>query len=182
MGGQLTVPVIMMSGHATLETAGEATRLGALDFLEKPIALARLLGAVRSGLDQGQRLRGSRTVPMAGPGAEENSLLRTRPVPGEPEGTVHVSKAKEGYTESLSSEFAVGDIILAKVLQSHPSVKLTTAPSSLGVVSARCQVCHHLLARRTKGLECPRCGHHEQRKLAHGPAFPAPAPESANAR
>ena len=105
-----------------------------------------------------------------------------RPVPGEPEGTVHVSKAKDGYTESLSSEFAVGDIILAKVLQSHPSVKLTTAPSSLGVVSARCQVCHNLLARRAKGLECPRCGHHEQRKLAHGPAFPAPAPDGANAR
>ena len=105
-----------------------------------------------------------------------------RPVPGEPEGTVHVSKAKEGYTESLSNEFAVGDILLAKVLQSHPSVKLTTAPSSLGVVSARCQVCHNLLARRAKGLECPRCGHREQRKLAHGPAFPAPAPENANVR
>jgi DNA-binding NtrC family response regulator len=57
-GGQLTTPVIMMSGHATLETAGEATRLGALDFLEKPIALARLLGAVRTGLEYGQRARG----------------------------------------------------------------------------------------------------------------------------
>jgi len=82
-GGQLTVPVIMMSGHATLETAGEATRLGALDFLEKPIALARLLGAVRSGLDQGQRQRGPRSVPVAGAGAEENSLLRARPAPSE---------------------------------------------------------------------------------------------------
>jgi len=82
-GGQLTAPVIMMSGHATLETAGEATRLGALDFLEKPIALARLLGAVRNGLDQGQRLRGPRTAPAAGQGAEESSPLRTRPVPSE---------------------------------------------------------------------------------------------------
>jgi CheY-like chemotaxis protein len=36
--GKLTMPVIMMSGHATIDTAVEATRIGALDFLEKPIA------------------------------------------------------------------------------------------------------------------------------------------------
>jgi len=47
--GQLTMPVIMMSGHATIDTAVEATRFGALDFLEKPIALQRLLTAVKSG-------------------------------------------------------------------------------------------------------------------------------------
>ena len=83
-GGQLTAPVIMMSGHATLETAGEATRLGALDFLEKPIALARLLGAVGTGLEHGQRLRGPRNVPSGGPGGEEPPSLRTRPASGEP--------------------------------------------------------------------------------------------------
>jgi two-component system nitrogen regulation response regulator NtrX len=48
--GQLTMPVIMMSGHATIETAVEATRIGALDFLEKPIALQRLLGTVKRAL------------------------------------------------------------------------------------------------------------------------------------
>ena len=37
---KLTAPVIMMSGHATIETAVEATRIGAIDFLEKPIASA----------------------------------------------------------------------------------------------------------------------------------------------
>ena len=41
--GQLTMPVVMMSGHATIETAVEATRIGALDFLEKPVALQRLM-------------------------------------------------------------------------------------------------------------------------------------------
>jgi len=55
--GQLTMPVIMMSGHATIDTAVEATRFGALDFLEKPIALARLLAAVRNGLDRGRARR-----------------------------------------------------------------------------------------------------------------------------
>jgi DNA-binding NtrC family response regulator len=48
--GQLTMPVVMMSGHATIETAVEATRIGALDFLEKPIALQRLLGTVKRAL------------------------------------------------------------------------------------------------------------------------------------
>ena len=67
--GQLTMPVIMMSGHATIDTAVEATRYGALEFLEKPIAMARLLGAVRSGLERGRLMRslGARAVPAAPP-------------------------------------------------------------------------------------------------------------------
>ncbi|MCI4441578.1 regulatory Fis family protein [Tibeticola sediminis] len=46
----LDMPVIMMSGHATIETAVEATRIGALAFLEKPITLQKLLKAVEQGL------------------------------------------------------------------------------------------------------------------------------------
>jgi len=48
--GLLTMPVVMMSGHATIDTAVEATRIGALDFLEKPIALQRLLSTVKRAL------------------------------------------------------------------------------------------------------------------------------------
>jgi DNA-binding NtrC family response regulator len=51
--GQLTMPVIMMSGHATIDTAVEATKIGALNFLEKPIALQKLLNAVEQGLARG---------------------------------------------------------------------------------------------------------------------------------
>src|ERR1700735_2488320 len=50
--GQLTMPVIMMSGHATIDTAVEATKIGALNFLEKPIALQKLLKAVEQGLSR----------------------------------------------------------------------------------------------------------------------------------
>lgn len=49
--GQLTMPVVMMSGHATIDTAVEATRIGALNFLEKPIALQKLLKAVSKALE-----------------------------------------------------------------------------------------------------------------------------------
>jgi len=48
--GQLTMPVVMMSGHGTIDTAVQATRIGALDYLEKPIALQRLLGTVKRAL------------------------------------------------------------------------------------------------------------------------------------
>jgi DNA-binding NtrC family response regulator len=52
--GLLTMPVIMMSGHATIDTAVEATRIGALNFLEKPISLQKLLKAVQQGLTRAQ--------------------------------------------------------------------------------------------------------------------------------
>jgi DNA-binding NtrC family response regulator len=48
--GLLTMPVIMMSGHATIETAVNATRIGATAFLEKPITLQKLLKSVEQGL------------------------------------------------------------------------------------------------------------------------------------
>ena len=50
--GLLTMPVIMMSGHATIDTAVEATRIGAQSFLEKPITLQKLLKAVDQALSR----------------------------------------------------------------------------------------------------------------------------------
>ena len=57
MAGTLTMPVIMMSGHATIDTVVEATRIGAFSFLEKPITLQKLLKAVEQGL--------ARSIPSA---------------------------------------------------------------------------------------------------------------------
>lgn len=52
--GQLNMPVIMMSGHATIDTAVEATRIGAQAFLEKPITMQKLLKAVEQSLTRNQ--------------------------------------------------------------------------------------------------------------------------------
>ncbi|NNF58165.1 MAG: sigma-54-dependent Fis family transcriptional regulator [Rhodothermaceae bacterium] len=49
-----TTPVVMISGHGTIETAMEARSLGAIDFLEKPFELNRLIVTVRNALDRGQ--------------------------------------------------------------------------------------------------------------------------------
>jgi DNA-binding NtrC family response regulator len=63
----LTMPVIMMSGHATIDTAVEATRIGALAFLEKPITLQKLLKAVEQGLARGslRKLTMPPSVPLS---------------------------------------------------------------------------------------------------------------------
>ncbi|MGN6653127.1 response regulator transcription factor EsaR [Trinickia sp.] len=67
--GLLTMPVIMMSGHATIDTAVEATKIGALNFLEKPIALQKLLKAVEQGL-----ARGSAAATVAGTAAVKSAM------------------------------------------------------------------------------------------------------------
>jgi DNA-binding NtrC family response regulator len=54
--GLLTMPVVMMSGHGTIDTAVEATRIGAFDFLEKPIALQKLLKTVATALKHSEQL------------------------------------------------------------------------------------------------------------------------------
>ncbi|WP_137937760.1 sigma-54 dependent transcriptional regulator [Chitinivorax sp. B] len=57
--GQLTMPVVMMSGHGTIETAVEATRIGAIDYLEKPIGLQKLLTTVSRAIKTGVGHTGS---------------------------------------------------------------------------------------------------------------------------
>ena len=72
--GQLTMPVVMMSGHATIDTAVEATRIGALNFLEKPIALQKLLKTVTKALESSPKFvepaeeRVAQLAPAATPG------------------------------------------------------------------------------------------------------------------
>lgn len=63
--GLLTMPVIMMSGHATIDTAVEATKIGAMAFLEKPITLQKLLKAVEQGLVKSAGRKPLATTPAA---------------------------------------------------------------------------------------------------------------------
>jgi DNA-binding NtrC family response regulator len=72
--GALTMPVIMMSGHATIDTAVEATRIGALAFLEKPITLQKLLKAVEQGLTRGA-VRKPLPTAMAQPALQAPDVL-----------------------------------------------------------------------------------------------------------
>jgi DNA-binding NtrC family response regulator len=80
--GQLTMPVIMMSGHATIDTAVEATKIGALNFLEKPIALQKLLKAVEQGLARGNAAPLSATASKAAPSPASASFIIGGTLPG----------------------------------------------------------------------------------------------------
>ena len=53
--GDLDCPVVIMSGHGTVDTAVEATRLGAFDFVEKPLSIAKLLRTVERAIDSGKK-------------------------------------------------------------------------------------------------------------------------------
>lgn len=86
--GQLTMPVVMMSGHATIDTAVEATRIGALNFLEKPIALQKLLKTVNKALEsapkQMQIEEAAAVLPSSRPAVELKAAATTvAPPPGE---------------------------------------------------------------------------------------------------
>ncbi len=89
--GPLDASVVMMSGHGSIETAVEATRLGAWDFIEKPIALAKLLLTVQRALEAGRLSR-------------QNESLRqqlTRPV--EPIGQSAVMQTLRSQVDRLAA-------------------------------------------------------------------------------
>jgi DNA-binding NtrC family response regulator len=114
--GLLTMPVIMMSGHATIDTAVEATRIGALNFLEKPIALQKLLKAVQQGLTRAQEVvRAPAMAPrpiMATPAEEHAPPLSSSSAPmfsmpsqplqmGARVGAIANGEPQQGYTLSF---------------------------------------------------------------------------------
>jgi DNA-binding NtrC family response regulator len=74
-GGLLTMPVIMMSGHATIDTAVEATKIGALAFLEKPVTLQKLLSAVDDALKKDE------PPPVASAPMKLQAAITAAPVP-----------------------------------------------------------------------------------------------------
>jgi two-component system, NtrC family, nitrogen regulation response regulator NtrX len=76
--GQLTMPVVMMSGHGTIDTAVEATRIGAYAFLEKPIALQKLLSTVGTALRQGTLKSNAPAVPATIGKSRAVEQLRTQ--------------------------------------------------------------------------------------------------------
>jgi DNA-binding NtrC family response regulator len=81
------MPVVMMSGHATIDTAVEATRIGALNFLEKPIALQKLLKTVNKALEsapkQIQIEEAAAVLPSSRPSPELRPAAAAVPPPGE---------------------------------------------------------------------------------------------------
>ena len=78
---QLRFPVVMLSGHGTVETAVEATRLGAADFVEKPLSLAKLLRTVEKALESSRRRRQAQRIlipPLVAPVGKSRVMRQLR--------------------------------------------------------------------------------------------------------
>ncbi len=104
--GQLTMPVVMMSGHGTIESAIEATRIGAFDFLEKPISLPKLIAAV------GKALAGGRV--LAKPGLSFAHLGRAKVITELRQRLDQVSRLKVPLL--LSGETGCGFELIARMV------------------------------------------------------------------
>lgn len=106
--GLLDMPVIMMSGHATVDTAVEATRIGAVDFLEKPITLQKLLKTISSGLAR----------PVAAPGLITTTRLPEPLDPyAQPLTTVPVPELSQSLHLPEAGNSLLGGIVLDQPLR-----------------------------------------------------------------
>lgn len=106
--GRLNCPVVMISGHGTLETAVEATRLGAFDFVQKPLSLAKLLATVRNALTshvkdtQGAK-RSQTASPPQGSSPQSQLLRRTAQQAANAQAPVLITGEPGSGKESLAS-------------------------------------------------------------------------------
>ncbi|MGM0510258.1 MAG: exosome complex RNA-binding protein Csl4 [Thermoplasmatota archaeon] len=91
---------------------------------------------------------------------------RSRSVRMDMEGTLHISKVSDDYTDDLKNEYLKNDIIRAKVTQVDPSIQLTTVGKTYGVVSGYCSRCRGHMDVKGSKLYCPRCDIREDRKIS----------------
>ena len=118
---RMTAPVIMMSGHATIETAVEATRIGAIDFLEKPIALSKLLQTIEAALTRQPIRRGPTPIKPSAYALDqepETEYAELVPMPPPPE-TVPVPSGSASEPASMrdAATQALADIDVDRPLR-----------------------------------------------------------------
>jgi DNA-binding NtrC family response regulator len=105
--GQLCMPVIMMSGHGTIDTAVEATKFGATAFLEKPITLQKLLRAVEQALARPAPARSAPGLPAAVSGAAAAATLNTA---GASAGSVLAVALQDEASSGTVSSLGLADV------------------------------------------------------------------------
>ena len=92
---------------------------------------------------------------------------KDRDITGDTSGTIHISKLSSEYVQDVGREFRPGDLIRAKVIQTKPSVQLSTQEPHFGVLRALCRKCRCNMTKHGKSLKCEPCERVENRKVAH---------------
>jgi len=91
---------------------------------------------------------------------------RDREVAGVLAASLHVSKISNAYVENIRDAVRLGDIIRARVIQTEPSLQVTTAEANLGVVLALCANCRRPSVRtEADRVRCPNCERSDRRKM-----------------
>jgi len=114
-GGQLTMPVIMMSGHGTIDTAVEATKFGAMAFLEKPITMQKLLRSVEQAL--------AKPAPRTAPGTPPVHLATVTPITA-----ASSYQGSTGVATIIRSELVGGETNLHQSGQGYAGIVSSSAP------------------------------------------------------
>ncbi|HYA36770.1 MAG TPA: sigma-54 dependent transcriptional regulator [Candidatus Methylomirabilis sp.] len=138
--GSLEMPVIMISGHGTVETAVEATRLGAYDFIEKPLSMGKLLLTVERALENDKlRRENLRLRRQAEPAA---TLIGKSPVMQQLRENIERIAATDAWV-LIGGEAGSGKAVAARYLHAqsarkeHPFVEVSLAAVALAHVAAQ---------------------------------------------
>lgn len=170
-GDQVSTSEELMPGDGTFESEGiiRASRIGTYVVDEKHrCAMVKPLTSIPVELKRGD-------IVLAQVNSVRSSMIiadvfhvagKRRIISGDTNGTLRVSEISTGYVKDPSTEFQVGDIIRAKVIQIKPNIQLATKDGELGVIKGLCTKCRHPLVRKGNMLECEHCGHKEKRRMA----------------
>jgi DNA-binding NtrC family response regulator len=134
--GQLTMPVIMMSGHGTIDTAVEATKFGAQSFLEKPITMQKLLRTVEQAL--------AKPAPRTAPAQAPVHLATVTPI-----------TAASSYQGSTG----VTTLIRSELVGGEPALHNTHSHAYAGIVSSSAAPAHPHTAHTTHAGHVAHSGH-----------------------
>lgn len=92
---------------------------------------------------------------------------KEREISSETNATIHISKISDNYINDIGRELRIGDIIRAKVIQTSPSLQLSTQGENFGVLKALCMKCRTPLKRKNNELFCNNCERVETRKITN---------------
>ena len=91
---------------------------------------------------------------------------KNRAVSGDTNGTIHASEISQAYVKDAQTEYRTGDIVRAKVIQTNPSLQLSTKDRTHGAIKSLCVKCRYPLIKKGGQLQCDNCGNRERRKTA----------------
>jgi exosome complex component CSL4 len=170
-GDQLSTCEELLPGEGTFEENGiiRASRIGKYVVDEKHRrARVEPLTSIPVILQKGDTVIAH--VGMAKPSMIIADVIhvigQNRAVSGDTNGTIHVKEIATNYIKDATTEYKAGDYVLAKIIQTSPSIQLSTKDRHLGAIKALCSQCRHSLIKKTNGLECDYCNNKEHRRIS----------------